>query len=84
MKVAEIIVSVGRFHEQSRIGVGFDNRDKAEAEFRRIAALLEKRGARENDLPKTIEVKGIEEMAFQLEDLVSLRAIVYLTTQAKR
>ena len=79
MKVAEIVITLGRFHEANKHGVGFTDAVEAKNEYLRVAEQLKKRGERKNAVEAHIKLTGINELAFQLDDLVSVALIDFVS-----
>ena len=58
MLVAEVFVTTGRFHFETKHSVGFKDLEKAKAEFDRVADIVKRKAERKNDLPETIDLDG--------------------------
>lgn len=70
MKVAEVTFWFGRsFNDGMATVVCFDTLEVAQAEFEKMKDLLDRRAARNNDLPKTIEVRGINSFSCPLDEV---------------
>lgn len=54
----EIVLAGGFAVTVLRHSVGFDDVAAAEAEYQRVADLMDKRAERSNDVPKMIEING--------------------------
>lgn len=73
MIVADIHLTACNFSGGGFVhNVRFDDLAKAEAEYERVAALMLKRADRGNDLPKTVEVVGVNKITLPLDDIHSV------------
>ena|SRR6185503_4046603 len=74
MKVAEIhITSSGRGLMSGFVHtIGFSDIGVATAEFERIVDLLKRRSDRSNELPKLVELNGIDRLSVPLDDISSV------------
>ena len=76
MIVAEIHISVSKgFSGAARHGVTFADAAGAKTEYEQIAAMLEKRSERGNDVPKLVKLSGITEFSAPLEDITSVSLV---------
>ncbi len=73
MKQAELIITIGGWSHQSTIHtVGFDSVENAFAEFERIATLLKRRGDKENDIPKFLDIEGISKFTCNFDQICAV------------
>lgn len=86
MIVAEILLTSGSFYGPGNTHVvQFDELAAAKAEFDRISAIFERKGNRENDLPKTIHSIGTGcEVSIPLEQVTSVGLVDFATANAER
>lgn len=78
MKVAEVILT-----SSHGLGAGFTHIASfadlaiATSEFDRVADLMTKREQRNNDLPKMVELQGINRVSVKLDDICSVGLVDY-------
>jgi hypothetical protein len=74
---AEVLVELGGrgFGERSRHVIQFESVETATAQYERVAALFKSREDRKNDLPRELEIIGVNKITCQLDD-VSLVGLV--------
>lgn len=73
MIVAVVLIHVSKgFGGIVKHGVPYTDTVVAKAEYDRIAALIEKRSERGNDLPKVITLSGVTEFTAPVEDIVTI------------
>ena len=66
---------MGSFESASVQTVAFDDLDTATAEYGRIVDLLKRRDDKANDLPKVVELKGVNEASVPLNSICSRSAL---------
>lgn len=70
MRRAELHITLGGWSQISTThSIGFDSIGAARSEFERISALLKKRGDKGNEVPKFLDVKGINELTCDFDQV---------------
>jgi len=76
MIVAQIKVTTGRFsmsNEKSHV-VAFDDLEKAQGEYKRIAEFLQRKADHTNDVPKIVEMDGMagSKLTVNMDDITTI------------
>ena len=75
MRVAEVLITFsGGWSSMNGFTqvIAFDDLAVANSEYERVAELLKKRDDKANDLPKVVELKGINQMSVPLSTICSV------------
>jgi hypothetical protein len=83
MKVAEITITYGsHFSSASIMSIGFEDTDKAAAEFARLNTYLDRREARANDVEKIVTVSGINSFTCNGSEINGVGYVDYVRENA--
>lgn len=76
MKVAELLITQATYAMQPTTHVvSFASLEEAKKKFDEIAALLKRRADRENDLPKWLEIKAINELTCDFGSICAISLV---------
>lgn len=85
MIVAEIIVTQDHFARDSIIHcAAFEDLETARAEYERIAQFFIDKADKKNDLPKTLTIKGVNEVTLPFDSIASVALRDYVKENAAR